>query len=166
MAISLPSRRGDHKSSFSWTSVLAQPPLPPCPHLSAFSWTPSPLERGRHWWKHPKGLWICCHISYLYRVDACRMELKIVCLDVVDPVEGNVEHTIQDESDDVERQEVEVQADHALDIRETWSYCTTFPAKRLGRPWHCTYRVTSQVDIKTKVPSQYRRNFQFDVNKS
>ena len=47
------------------------------------------------------------------------MELEIVCLDVVDPVEGNVEHAIQDESDDVERQEVEVQADHALDIRET-----------------------------------------------
>ena len=47
------------------------------------------------------------------------MELEIVCLDVVDPVEGNVEHTIQDESDDVQGQEVEVQPDHALEVMVT-----------------------------------------------
>ena len=45
------------------------------------------------------------------------MELEIVGLDAVDPVEGNVEHAVQDEPDDVQRQEVEVQADHALKTR-------------------------------------------------
>ena len=41
------------------------------------------------------------------------MELEVVSLDAVDPVEGDVEHAVQDEPDDVQRQEVEVQANHA-----------------------------------------------------
>ena len=52
------------------------------------------------------------------------MELEIGGLDAVDPVEGNVEHAVQDEPDDVQRQEVEVQANHALKTRNLiqWSY--------------------------------------------
>ena len=51
--------------------------------------------------------------SYLHWVDASRVELEVVRLDAVDPVEGAVEHAVQDEPDDIERQEVEVQANHA-----------------------------------------------------
>ena len=51
--------------------------------------------------------------SYLHWVDASRVELEVVRLDAVDPVEGAVEHAVQDEPDDVERQEVEIQANHA-----------------------------------------------------
>ena len=43
------------------------------------------------------------------------MELEIGGLDAGDPVEGNVEHAVQDEPDDVQRQEVEVQANHAFE---------------------------------------------------
>ena len=46
------------------------------------------------------------------------MELEIGGLDAVDPVEGNVEHAVQDEPDDVQRQEVEVQANHTLKKKE------------------------------------------------
>ena len=49
------------------------------------------------------------------------MELEIGGLDAVDPVEGNVEHAVQDEPDDVQRQEVEVQTNHALKTKDIWS---------------------------------------------
>ena len=61
------------------------------------------------------------HISYLYRVNASRVELEVVSLDAVDPVEGDVEHAVQYEPDDVQRQEVEIQANHAWEERQTWS---------------------------------------------
>ena len=51
--------------------------------------------------------------SYLHWVDASRVELEVVRLDAVDPVEGAVEHAVQDEPDDIQGQEVEVQANHA-----------------------------------------------------
>ena len=43
-----------------------------------------------------------CHLSYLHRVNASRVKREVVILDAVDPVEGDVEHAIQDEPDDVE----------------------------------------------------------------
>ena len=49
--------------------------------------------------------------TYLHWVDASRVELEVVRLDAVDPVEGAVEHAVQDEPDDIQGQEVEVQAD-------------------------------------------------------
>ena len=48
------------------------------------------------------------------------MELEVVRLDAVDPVEGAVEHAVQDEPDDVQGQEVEVQANHAE--KNGWKY--------------------------------------------
>ena len=42
------------------------------------------------------------------------MQLEVVVLDAGDPVEGDVEHAVQGEPDDIQCHEVEVESDHAL----------------------------------------------------
>ena len=42
------------------------------------------------------------------------MEVKIVVLDARDPIEGNIEKAVEDESDNIQSDKVKIESDHAL----------------------------------------------------